>query len=176
MSVSVFFWIFPSILIRSSLAFSLSEFSFDSLQNKVFSYEFNFIDFMIMKSKDFQNLVLSKYENCEGSTKTFRDLNEFSSLRTIEWWCKAVRDTGSNNLSSPLGRQRIIRTKRTTQNIKHWVEQRKLVLSWETVRELGISRISIQKTLEKDRELWAYKIQIEPLLTDEHKEKKNEVC
>ena len=30
---------------------------------------------MVMKSKDFQNLVLSKYQNGDGSTKIFRDLN-----------------------------------------------------------------------------------------------------
>ena len=61
---------------------------------------------VVMKSKDFQNLVLSKYQNGNGPTKSFRDLNGSVSLWTIEWWCKAVRDAGSINLSSPLDRQR----------------------------------------------------------------------
>ena len=56
-----------------------------------------------MKSKDFQNLVLSKYQNGDGPTKIFRHLNSSIGLRTIEWWCKAVRDTGTINLSNPLG-------------------------------------------------------------------------
>ena len=51
-----------------------------------------------MKSKGFQNFVLSKYQNGNGSTKIFRDLNGFVSLRTIERWCKTVRDSGSINL------------------------------------------------------------------------------
>ena len=50
---------------------------------------------VVMKSKDFQKLVLSKYQNGDGPTIIFRDLNDSVSLRTIEWWCKAVRDTGS---------------------------------------------------------------------------------
>ena len=78
---------------------------------------------VFMKSKDFQNLVLSKYQNGDGTTKIFRHLNGSISLRTVEWWCKAVRDTGSINLSSPLGRQRTIRTKRNIQKLKHRLDR-----------------------------------------------------
>ena len=63
---------------------------------------------VVTQSKDFQNLVLSKYQNGDGPTRIF---NCFVSLRTTERWCKAVRVTGSINLSSPPGRQRTIRTK-----------------------------------------------------------------
>ena len=66
---------------------------------------------MIMKRKDFQNLVLSKYENGEGPTKNFREHLGFLDRRTIERWCKTVRVTGSINLSSPPDHQRTIRTK-----------------------------------------------------------------
>ena len=50
-----------------------------------------------MKCTHFQNLRLSKYQNGDGLTKIFRGLNGSVSLRTIERWCKAVRDTGSIN-------------------------------------------------------------------------------
>ena len=125
-----------------------------------------------MKSKDFQNLVLSKYQNGDGPTKIFRDLNSSVSLRTIERWCKAVRDTGSINLSSPPGRQRIIRTKGNIQKIKHRLERRKSVSSRKTARQLGISRTSVRRILRNDLGLRAYKIQNESLLTNEHKEKR----
>jgi hypothetical protein len=59
--------------------------------------------FQIMKSKDLQKLVLSKYENGDGPTKIFRDLNGAMSLCTIERWCKMIREDGSINLSSPSG-------------------------------------------------------------------------
>ena len=39
---------------------------------------------VVMKSKDFQNLLLSKYQNGDGPTKIFRDLNGSVSLQTIE--------------------------------------------------------------------------------------------
>ena len=78
--------------------------------------------FMIMLSKDSQKLVLSKYEHGEGLTKIFRDLNNFVALSTIERRCKAVRDTGSVNLSSPPGCQRTIRTKGGIQKIKNRLE------------------------------------------------------
>ena len=94
---------------------------------------------VVMKSKDLQNLVLSSYQNCNGSTRVFRDPNGFVSLWTIEQWCKAVIDTGPINLSSSSGRHRTIRTKGAIQMIKHQLERRKPVSSQKAVRHLDIS-------------------------------------
>ena len=127
---------------------------------------------VVMKSKDFQKFVLSKYQNGDGPTKIFRDLNGFVSLRTIERWYKAVRNTDSFNLSSPLDRQRTIRTKGPIQKIKHGLERRKPVSPRKTARHLGISRTSIRRILRNDLGLRAYNVQNEPLLTNEHKEKR----
>ena len=125
-----------------------------------------------MKSKNFQNLVLSKYQNDDGPTKIFQDLNDSVSLRTNDRWYKVVRVTGSVNLSSPPGCQRILRTKGTIQKIKHRLEQRKPVSSRKTPRQLDISRISIRRILRNDLGLRAYKVQNKPLLTNEHKEER----
>ena len=125
-----------------------------------------------MKSKHFQNLLLSKYQNGDGPTKIFPDLNGFVSLRTIERWCRAVRFTGSINLSSTPDRQRTIRTTRTIQKIKHRLERRKPLSSRKTVRQLSISRTSIRRTSRNDLGLRAYKVQNEPVLTNEHKEER----
>ena len=78
---------------------------------------------VVMNSKDFQNLVLSKYQNGDGSTKLFRDLNDFFGLWIIERRCKIVRDIGSINLSSPPDRHRTIRTKRAIQKITHGLKR-----------------------------------------------------
>ncbi|CAF4679155.1 unnamed protein product [Rotaria socialis] len=125
-----------------------------------------------MKSQDLQKLVLSKYENGDGPTKIFRDLNGAISLQTIERWCKSIRDTGCINLSTSPGRPRTIRTKAAIRKIKNRVERRRSVSSRKIARELGISRTSIRRIFKNDLELQAYKIQKEPLLTDEHKEKR----
>ncbi|CAF5072708.1 unnamed protein product, partial [Rotaria magnacalcarata] len=125
-----------------------------------------------MKSKDIQKLVLSKYENGDGPTKLFRDLNGTLSLPTIERWCKSIRDTGCINLSKPPGRPRTIRTSANIQKVKHRLERRRTVSSRKLSRELGISRTSVRRVLKNDLELHAYKVQNEPMLTDEHKEKR----
>ncbi|CAM4811156.1 unnamed protein product [Rotaria magnacalcarata] len=127
---------------------------------------------LFMKSKDFQNLVLSKYQSGDGPTKIFRDLNGLISLRTIERWCKNIRDTGSINLSSPPRCHRIIRTKGAIQKVKNRLEHRKPVSSRKVARELGISRTSARRIFKNDLGLRAYRIQNEPLLTNEHKEKR----
>ena len=71
-----------------------------------------------MKSKDLQKVVLSKYEAGDQPRKIFCDLNKVLSLRTVERWCKSIRETGSINLTSPPGPSRTIRTKATIQKIK----------------------------------------------------------
>ena len=125
-----------------------------------------------MKSKDFQNLVLSKHQDGDGPAKMFRDLNDSVSFRTIERWCKAVRVTGSINLSDLPGRQRIIRTKETIQRIKHRLERREAVSSRKTACHLSISRICVRRVPRNDLGLRVYRAQNEPLLTIEHKEKR----
>ena len=71
---------------RLSILYKIGYFSLNSI---------TLILSVVMKSKDFQNLVLSKYQNGDGSTKIFRDFNGSVSLRTIERWYKVVRDAGS---------------------------------------------------------------------------------
>ncbi len=125
-----------------------------------------------MKSKDFQKLVLSKYEIDDGPTKIFRDLNGAISLPTIERWCKSIRDTGSINLSSSSGRPRTIRTKAAIRKVKNRCERGKRVSSRKLARDLNISRTSVRRILKDDLGLRTYKILNEPSPTEEHKEKR----
>ncbi|CAF4642983.1 unnamed protein product, partial [Rotaria magnacalcarata] len=63
-----------------------------------------------MKSKDLQQVVFRKYEDGDGPTKIFRDLNDSLGLATIKRWCKMIRDTGSIQLSKSPGGPRFART------------------------------------------------------------------
>ncbi|CAF2066189.1 unnamed protein product [Rotaria magnacalcarata] len=63
-----------------------------------------------MKSKDIQDIVLSKYRNGDTPTKIFRDLSGGVGLATVKRWCQMIRQYGSIKLSSPPGRLRIART------------------------------------------------------------------
>ncbi|CAF3919686.1 unnamed protein product [Rotaria magnacalcarata] len=64
-----------------------------------------------MKSKDLQNIVLSKYQNGDTPTKNFRDLNGGIGLRTVKRWCQMILQSGSITLSSPPSCPRLTRTK-----------------------------------------------------------------
>lgn len=125
-----------------------------------------------MKSKDLQKLVLSKYENYEQPAKIFQDLNGSVSLRTIERWCKSIRNTGSINLSTSSGRPRTIRTKANIRKVKNRLKREKPSSTRKLALELGISRGSVQRLLKDDLQLQAYKVLNEPLITDEHKAKR----
>jgi hypothetical protein len=125
-----------------------------------------------MKSDDLQNLVLSKYNNHDGPTKIFRDLNSAVSLATVEQWCNMILETSSINLHRPPGRTRTIRTKAAIQKVKTRVGRGQQVSSRKLARELAISRTSVQRILCEDPALRAYKTQVEPPLSDEQRKKR----
>ena len=111
-----------------------------------------------MKSKDFQNLVLSKYQSGDGPTKIFRDLNGSVSLRVIERWCKAVRDTGS--------------IKSTDSSENHSKDQISTRATRTCLITKNSSRTSVRRILRNDLGLRAYKIPNESVLTNEYEEKR----
>ena len=108
--------------------------------------------------------------------KLFEILTIPLAFQTIGWWCKTVRDTASINLPSPPDLQRTIRTKETIQKVKHRLERRKPVSSRKTARQLGISGTGVRRILRNDLEPRVCKIYNEPLLTNDHKEKKRKFC
>ena len=72
-----------------------------------------------MKSKDLQNIVLSKYQNGDAPTKICRDLNGGISLVTVKRWCQMICRTGSIELSGIHGGSRIVRTKENILKVKN---------------------------------------------------------
>ena len=54
-----------------------------------------------MKSKDLQNIVLSKYNSGDHPREIFRDLNGGLAWRTVQRWRKMINETGAINLSKP---------------------------------------------------------------------------
>ncbi|CAF1350541.1 unnamed protein product [Rotaria magnacalcarata] len=100
-----------------------------------------------MKSKDLQNIVLSKYQNGDTPTKKFRDLNGGIGLRTIKRWCQMILQSGSITLSNPPGCPRLARTKGNIRKVKN-----------------GLRR--------KKKRLHHYKKVVEPLLSDDQKIKR----
>jgi hypothetical protein len=80
-----------------------------------------------MTSKDLQKLVFCKYQQDDGPTKIFRDLNGFMGLRTIKRCCKMIHDIGSIQLSKLPGAPRRAQMSKTIQKDKHKLDQHKLV-------------------------------------------------
>jgi hypothetical protein len=125
-----------------------------------------------MKSKDLQKVIFRKYEDGDGPTKIFRDLNGSLGLNTIKRWCKMIRDTGSIQLSTSPGAPRLARTSKTIQKVKHQLDQRKVVSVRRVAKKYGISKSSAHRLLTEDLRLHAYKMTIEPKLTEEQKTKR----
>ena len=72
-----------------------------------------------MKSKDLQNIVLSKYKDGQSCIKIHEDLHGSVGLSTVERWCKMIRDTGKITLLKSTGRLRTVRTAANIRKVKH---------------------------------------------------------
>ena len=62
-----------------------------------------------MKSKDLENLVLSKYKDGQSCTKIHEDFHGSVGLPTVERSCKMIRDIGKITLFKSIGRLTNIR-------------------------------------------------------------------
>ena len=89
-----------------------------------------------MKSKDLQNIVLSRYQNGDAPTKICRDLNGSISLVTVKRWCQMIRRTGSIQLSGTHGGPRIVRTKENILKVKNCLRRKTGV----SARKLSMER------------------------------------
>ena len=125
-----------------------------------------------MKSKALQKLVLSKYQNGDGPSKIFADIKGVIGFRTINRWCQMIRETGSIELKCPSGGPRSVRTNANIQKIRSRLKRKKRISSRKLANELNISRTSVQRILQKELNLQAYKHRVEPLLTNGQKVKR----
>ena len=125
-----------------------------------------------MKSKDLQDVVLSKYKNGDRPAKIFKDLNGAISRNQVYVWCPMVNRTGAIQLSNPPGYPRVIRTKNLIQKVKRRLKRNKNVSSRKLALELDVSRTNIRRILKDDLGCHAFKKRIEPLITNAQKEKR----
>ena len=125
-----------------------------------------------MKSKDLQNIVLSKYQNGDAPTKICRDLNGGISLVTVKRWCQMIRRTGSIGLSGTHGGPRIVRTKENIIKVKNRLRRKTGVSARKPSMELGISAANVRRILKVDLGLKPYKKVSEPSLSNDQKIKR----
>ena len=122
-----------------------------------------------MKSKDLQNIVISKRQNGDGPTKIFRDLSGALCLKTVKRWCKMIDQTGTVSTSRLSGCPRIIRTSTNTEKVKNRLKGGGRVSARKLLKELKLFSTRIQRILKDDLRYFSYKITIKPFLTDAHK-------
>ena len=121
-----------------------------------------------MKSKDLQNIVISKRQNGDGPIKIFRDLSGGLCLKTVKRLYKMIDQTGTVSTSRSPGCPRIIRTSATIEKVKNRLKGGGRVSARKLSKELKLSRRSIQRILKDDLRYFPYKIIIKLCLTDAH--------
>ena len=82
-----------------------------------------------------------------------------------------IRETGSIQLSTLPGGPRFAQTSKTIQKVKHKLKQQ-MVSVRSLAKDYSISKSSTHRILKDNLKLCAYKMRIEPKLTEEHKNKR----
>ena len=125
-----------------------------------------------MKSKDLQNLVLSKYKDGQYCIKIHEDLHGSVGLSTVERWCKMIRDTGKITLFKSTDRLRTVRTAANIRKVKHRHDRLQVFSCRKIGRDLRISRASAQRILKDDLKLKSYRIKVQPKISEDQKAKR----
>ena len=124
-----------------------------------------------MKSKDLQNLVLSKYKDGQSSIKIHEDFHDSVGLSTVERWCKLIRDTNKITLFKSTGRLRTVRTAANIRKVKHRHDRLQAFWCSKIARDFRISRTSAQRLLKDDLKLKSYRIKVQPKISEDQKAK-----
>ena len=122
-----------------------------------------------MKSKDLQNLVLSKYKDGQSCIKIHEDLHGSVGLSTVERWCKMIRDTGKITLFKSTCR---LRTATNIHKVKHRHDRLQVFSYRKIARDLRISRRSAQIILKDDLKLKSYRIKVQSKISEYQKAKR----
>ena len=101
-----------------------------------------------MKSKDLQNVVLSKCQNDDTPTKIYHDLSGAIGLRAIKQWRQRIRQTGTISLSSPPGCPHLLRTKANVKKVKDRLRPQSPVSARKIATEFDISRTRVRRILK----------------------------
>ena len=72
-----------------------------------------------MKTKNLQNVVLSKYQNDDTPTKIYHNFSGAIGLRTIKRWYQMIHQISAISLSSPPGCPRLVRTKANIKKVNN---------------------------------------------------------
>ena len=130
---------------------------FLNLNVLILKYWTNSLQHKIMKSKDLQKLVLSKYEAGATLKKIFEDLNGVMSYPTVKRWCEMIWETGAIDLSKPFDCYRTVHTKAVIQKIKRKSKGGKSISCRKLVLEIDMSFSSAYRILRKDLQMKPYK-------------------
>ena len=122
-----------------------------------------------MKSKDLQNIVLSKYRKGNGLTKIFRDLAGGLSLETIKRWRKLIDTIVSIDLAYLSRRPCLVRTSGAIGKIKVPADASGRTSFIKLARKLRVSRTSVHRISKEDLNYRCYKKRIQSFLMDAHK-------
>ncbi|CAF1278085.1 unnamed protein product [Rotaria magnacalcarata] len=92
-----------------------------------------------MKSKEIQELVLRLYNDGCGGNEIHKSLRGLISKRTIFYWLKSIKATGTIQLQGPPGCPMLVRSKGLIQKVKHRLSNKKPISARSLAKKLNVS-------------------------------------
>ena len=122
-----------------------------------------------MKSRDIQKVVLLKLKDGKSPAEISKDLYGVVSERTVRNWKSMYLKTGKIELKKPPGPIRTVRTKNVISKVKKRFQRKARQRVRKMARDLGISKTSLVRIVTEDLGLHAYRVNVQPKLTDAQK-------
>ena len=119
-----------------------------------------------MKSKDLQNIVLSKYQKGDTPTEIHPHLNGGISLATIKAWYPMIRRSATRGTCRSKHTQG---TNENTQKVKTYLHRKQKISARKLSSELEISATSVRRILKIDLGYKSYKNKIQSSVSDDQK-------
>lgn len=117
-----------------------------------------------------QDVVLLKLQAGQSPSQISKDLCNAISERTLREWKSRYLKTGEIHLKKPPGLVGTVRTKNTITKVKKTFQRKARQSVHKMPCQLGISERSVGRTVKEDLGLHAYRITVQPKLTDAHKQ------
>ena len=131
---------------------------------------------MCISCRSTQKVVLSKYHNGDTSTKIHRDINGRIGFTTIKRWWQMIRHFALHQIVKSIRWSTFRKNKGKYSQGKITFTPKERVSARKLSMDLWISERSVRRIMKNDLERRSYKKVIEPLLFNDQKIKRRNIC
>jgi len=146
--------------------------SLKPLKHEIFSFFVHSKFIKEMKSQDLRKTVMRMTDDGLSSRQIAQQLRNVVTKSTVQRWQALYRKMNKIDLEKPPGRPKDVRTKNVIRKVKERLKMKPRQSARTLAKRLDVSQRSMNRIIKDDLHLHAYRVTIEPKLSDLHKKQR----